>query len=43
MQVDEPQNLFDAPANLFVATFIGSPAMNLPRAGCSATTAGAWP
>jgi multiple sugar transport system ATP-binding protein len=29
MQVDEPQNLFDAPANLFVATFIGSPAMNL--------------
>jgi multiple sugar transport system ATP-binding protein len=29
MQVDAPQNLFDAPANLFVATFIGSPAMNL--------------
>ena len=29
MQVDEPQILFDAPANLFVATFIGSPAMNL--------------
>jgi len=29
MQVDEPQTLFDAPANLFVATFIGSPAMNL--------------
>src|SRR4029453_13423218 len=29
MQVDEPQSLFDAPANLFVATFIGSPAMNL--------------
>src|SRR5919106_410042 len=28
-QVDAPQNLFDAPANLFVATFIGSPAMNL--------------
>src|SRR5215213_1548983 len=25
MQVDEPQTLFDAPANLFVATFIGSP------------------
>jgi multiple sugar transport system ATP-binding protein len=29
MQVDAPQDLFDAPANLFVATFIGSPAMNL--------------
>ena len=28
-QVDTPQNLFDAPANLFVAGFIGSPAMNL--------------
>ncbi len=32
MQVDEPQNLFDTPANLFVATFIGSPAMNLAEA-----------
>ena len=32
MQVDEPQSLFDAPANLFVATFIGSPAMNLADA-----------
>jgi multiple sugar transport system ATP-binding protein len=31
-QVDTPQNLFDAPANLFVATFIGSPAMNLAEA-----------
>jgi len=29
MQVDTPQMLFDAPDNLFVATFIGSPAMNL--------------
>ncbi|MQA97896.1 MAG: sn-glycerol-3-phosphate ABC transporter ATP-binding protein UgpC [Streptosporangiales bacterium] len=28
-QVDSPQNLFDHPANLFVAAFIGSPAMNL--------------
>jgi multiple sugar transport system ATP-binding protein len=28
-QVDLPQRLYDAPANLFVATFIGSPAMNL--------------
>ena len=32
MQVDEPQDLFDTPANLFVATFIGSPAMNLAEA-----------
>ena len=28
-QVDDPQRLFDAPANLFVASFIGSPEMNL--------------
>jgi multiple sugar transport system ATP-binding protein len=27
-QVDTPQNLYDAPANMFVAGFIGSPAMN---------------
>jgi multiple sugar transport system ATP-binding protein len=27
-QVDTPQNLYDAPANVFVAGFIGSPAMN---------------
>jgi multiple sugar transport system ATP-binding protein len=32
MQVDTPQSLFDAPENLFVATFIGSPAMNLAEA-----------
>jgi multiple sugar transport system ATP-binding protein len=31
-QVDTPQHLFDAPANSFVATFIGSPAMNLADA-----------
>jgi multiple sugar transport system ATP-binding protein len=31
-QVDTPQNLFDQPRNLFVATFIGSPAMNLAEA-----------
>jgi multiple sugar transport system ATP-binding protein len=31
-QTDTPQNLFDYPANLFVATFIGSPAMNLAEA-----------
>ncbi len=27
-QLDTPQNLYDAPANIFVAGFIGSPAMN---------------
>jgi multiple sugar transport system ATP-binding protein len=31
-QIDTPQNLFSAPANLFVASFIGSPAMNLVEA-----------
>jgi multiple sugar transport system ATP-binding protein len=31
-QVDKPQVLYDAPANLFVAGFIGSPAMNLVEA-----------
>src|SRR5699024_12819232 len=28
-QVDTPANLYDRPANLFVAGFMGSPAMNL--------------
>jgi multiple sugar transport system ATP-binding protein len=28
-QVDRPQRLYEAPVNLFVASFIGSPAMNL--------------
>ena len=28
-QCDEPQRLYDRPANLFVGSFIGSPAMNL--------------
>jgi len=31
-QVDRPQVLYDSPANLFVAGFIGSPAMNLADA-----------
>jgi multiple sugar transport system ATP-binding protein len=31
-QVAVPQQIFEAPANLFVATFIGSPPMNLLRA-----------
>ncbi len=30
-QVDAPQVLYDRPANLFVAAFIGSPSMNLLR------------
>jgi len=28
-QIDSPQRIYDEPANTFVATFIGSPAMNL--------------
>jgi multiple sugar transport system ATP-binding protein len=38
-QVDTPRNLYDSPANAFVAGFIGSPAMNLliaPVSGGSA-------
>jgi multiple sugar transport system ATP-binding protein len=31
-QVDAPQTLYDDPANLFVAAFIGSPSMNLVAA-----------
>ena len=31
-QVDTPQRLYDAPVNLFVASFVGSPAMNLVEA-----------
>jgi multiple sugar transport system ATP-binding protein len=42
MQVDAPQNLFDAPANLFVATFIGSPAMNLAEGRLVRDDGGAW-
>ena len=34
-QVDTPQNLYDHPVNLFVATFIGSPQMNTFRAAYS--------
>jgi multiple sugar transport system ATP-binding protein len=32
VQVDTPQTLYDRPADLFVAGFIGSPAMNFVRA-----------
>ena len=31
-QVDTPQNLYHSPANAFVATFIGSPSMNMINA-----------
>jgi multiple sugar transport system ATP-binding protein len=34
-QVDTPQRLYEAPANLFVAAFIGSPSMNLVHASLS--------
>jgi multiple sugar transport system ATP-binding protein len=34
-QLDTPQALYDDPANLFVAGFIGSPSMNLVRATLS--------
>jgi multiple sugar transport system ATP-binding protein len=35
-QVDAPQRLYDLPANLFVAGFIGTPPMNLIQAGVQA-------
>ena len=31
-QCDAPQQLYEHPVNLFVASFIGSPAMNLVQA-----------
>jgi multiple sugar transport system ATP-binding protein len=37
-QVDTPTALFNHPANLFVAAFIGSPSMNLVRAGVKDST-----
>jgi len=39
-QVDSPQALYSRPDNLFVAAFIGSPAMNLVEATVSADTVG---
>ncbi len=39
-QVDTPQRLYDEPVNLFVATFIGSPAMNLLAGTIEPATAG---
>ncbi len=43
-QLDRPQALYNDPANVFVAAFIGSPSMNLieatvePAAGCASPT-----
>jgi len=37
-QVDAPQTLYDEPKNIFVAAFIGSPAMNLVQAVLSGDT-----
>src|SRR5439155_17855986 len=42
-QYDTPRALYNRPANVFVATFIGSPAMNLYEAGLSADGASGRP
>jgi len=39
-QVDTPQNLYDTPDNIFVATFIGSPQMNMLKAQFRLTDGG---
>jgi multiple sugar transport system ATP-binding protein len=41
-QVGPPQEVYDRPADLFVAGFMGSPAMNLVEAGLTITDAGAF-
>ena len=41
-QVDTPQFIYDNPANLFVAGFIGSPPMNLAEATLSLDAEGTW-
>jgi multiple sugar transport system ATP-binding protein len=41
-QVDSPQKLYDEPANLFVAEFIGSPAMNLVGADIGRSNGGLY-
>ncbi|HUA30967.1 MAG TPA: sn-glycerol-3-phosphate ABC transporter ATP-binding protein UgpC [Streptosporangiaceae bacterium] len=40
-QVSGPRELYECPANLFVATFIGSPSMNLYEAALAAPSASA--
>jgi multiple sugar transport system ATP-binding protein len=39
-QADSPQTLYERPTNLFVAGFIGSPAMNLIEANMASTNGG---
>jgi len=39
-QVEQPQRLYDNPVNLFVASFIGSPEMNLLEAAIERTESG---
>jgi multiple sugar transport system ATP-binding protein len=41
-QVDTPQFIYDNPANLFVAGFIGSPPMNLAESTVTRDAAGTW-
>ena len=41
-QVDTPQFIYDNPANLFVAGFIGSPPMNLCEGTVTIDAAGMW-
>src|SRR5690348_338367 len=41
-QVDRPQALYDRPVNLFVAGFIGSPAMNLVEAELGGDDGDVW-
>jgi len=41
-QVDSPQRIYERPANLFVAEFIGSPAMNLVEATLEQEDDGLW-
>jgi multiple sugar transport system ATP-binding protein len=41
-QQGPPETLYDGPANLFVATFIGSPAMNLIRASVEGDEDALW-
>jgi multiple sugar transport system ATP-binding protein len=41
-QVDVPQRLYDEPANVFVAAFIGSPSMNLAEATLAGDSVSLW-
>ena len=41
-QVGEPLELYNAPANLFVASFLGSPAMNFATVRVEAENGGLW-